>query len=289
MTEPNLTFTAKRPARCLSLAHLKSVKRPRLVIAIIAAIAMLLSMWALYDTEFHYSNTEAGRLTAVYSYIPSAKGNSGGTSMVSADTPLREIAHEISGKHLFIFYGAENKENVHGILHLIRGINGKYRPVDASISPFPYVAGIYAEYPRLSKSGTASHETFSPLAIAGDSCQGIDSFRVIFTAIEAGTQSSFEAEHIYTVPAENFLWLLNHEVLKEQLGIGGIELLDLNVTDIRYLDSSGNDITDQFRNPSVTTSWGGGKSTAELGMIYVFIGIVAALGIIVIRYLLLDD
>lgn len=289
MTEQNHTSAVKRPVRCLSLAHLKSVKRPRLVIAIIVTIAMLLSIWALYDTEFHYSNTEAGRLTAVYSYIPSVKSNSGSTSMVSADTPLHEIAHEISGKHLFIFYGAENKENVHGILHLIRGVNGKYRPVDASISPFPYIAGIYTEYPRLSKSGTTPHKTFSPLAIAGDGCQGIDSFRVIFTAIEDGTQASFKAEHTYTVPSENFLWLLNHEDLKKQLGLGGIELSNLSVADIRYLDSNGNDITEQFQNPSVNTSWGGGKSTAELGMIYVFIGIVAALGIIVIRYLLLED
>ena len=36
-------------------------------------------------------------------------------------------------------------------------------------------------------------------------------------------------------------------------------------------------------------SWSGSKGTAEMGMVYVFIGITAILGVIVVRYFLIND
>lgn len=262
-------------------ARLKRIRRQRLIIAMIAAMAMVLSMWALYDEEFHYGNTETGRLNALMDYIPDTSGS--GRAMVPDGTQLWETAHQTYGKHLFIFYGSQGKENIHGILHLVRGINGKYRPLKASISPFPYTAGIYAE--NLAAGGLDQ-----PLIVlAGESLYGITSFRVTFTAYAKGHPEPLEASHTYAAMAVDFLWLLNPADLAKQLGFEGTTLTSLSVRDIQLLDENGNDITGQYRNSSVDTSWSGGRGTAETGMLYVFMGIVAFLGIIVVRYLLTED
>lgn len=264
-----------------SLPPLKHVRRPRLIIAMITAIAMVLSMWALYDTEFHYANTEAGRQKAVSDYIPGTPGAP--AVMVPEGTDIWATAYQAYKEHLIIFYRAKNRENVHGILHLIRGVNGKYRPVEASISPFPYTAGVYTE--RMSPSGM----DWSPLVFAGDDCYSITSFRVIYSAVEADTNVPLEAAQTYTVPAESFLWLFHPDDIQKQLGLGDKNITDLAVKEIQFLDRNGNDITPQYQNSAVDISWNSGKGTAEAGLLYVFMGIVAFLGIAVVRYLILED
>ena len=63
----------------------------------------------------------------------------------------------------------------------------------------------------------------------------------------------------------------------------------MHIEDIRLLDKNGKDITDEYKDESMTTSWGAGKGTAELFLLYVYIGIVAVLGIVFIRYFLRKD
>lgn len=70
----------------------------------------------LYDLEFHYANTEAGRLEAVCDYIPSPEGNT--ISGVEAGTPVRAVSWQTIDNHLLIFFAADNEENVHGVMHL---------------------------------------------------------------------------------------------------------------------------------------------------------------------------
>ncbi|EAI8766779.1 hypothetical protein CX954_09580 [Campylobacter coli] len=78
-------------------------------------IALFCIGW-LYDLEFHYANTEAGRLEAVCDYIPSPEGNT--ISGVEAGTPVRAVSWQTIDNHLLIFFAADNEENVHGVMHL---------------------------------------------------------------------------------------------------------------------------------------------------------------------------
>ena len=55
------------------------------------------------------------------------------------------------------------------------------------------------------------------------------------------------------------------------------------------MDNNGEDITFDYKDESMTASWGAGKGTAELFLLYVYMGIVAALGIVFIRYFLRRD
>lgn len=79
------------------------------------------------------------------------------------------------------------------------------------------------------------------------------------------------------------MWLLEEEDIQEQLGVSA---LYLRPWDVRFLDKDGNDITEEFRDADIEQSWGGGKGTAEQFLLYVYIGIVAAIGLVFIQYFL---
>ena len=97
------------------LQSLRQIKRSRLIAAALIALAALFVIWNLYDTEFHYTNTEEGRLSALQDYIP---GTDSQTGKVGPDDPLQVIAWQTANNRLFIFYAAKNRDNVHGILQI---------------------------------------------------------------------------------------------------------------------------------------------------------------------------
>lgn len=100
----------KAPQR--ALRFLKRVKRTRLIAAILSALVALFCIGWLYDLEFHYANTEAGRLEAVCDYIPSPEGNT--ISGVEAGTPVRAVSWQtIDRKHDLIMH------QILGILRVI--------------------------------------------------------------------------------------------------------------------------------------------------------------------------
>lgn len=254
-------------------------RHARFIAAGATLVLTLLCIWWLYDMEFHYPNTEAGRLAAVKDYITDPADSSMDHDLKEG-TPLRAIAWQESHGKLFIFYGADNRDNVHGIIELTRGLNGKYRTDQASRTPFPYSAGVMV-------SGISGrNQDLDLIAIAGDNCQGIHSVAISYT-YGIGQLQTKTSELIYPVPEANFLWLLEKEDVREQLGAaeGG----EVRRHEVRFLDREGNDITQEFQDDSVSQSWGGSKSTAEQFLLYVYIGIVAVLGLVCIRSLLRRD
>ena len=264
----------KVPKRALNF--LKRVKRTRLIAAGVSLVLALWCIWWLYDAEFHYPNTEAGRLAAVEDYITAPEGSGINNNEMQNITPL---AWQESHGKLFIFYKADNRDNVHGIIQLTRGINGKYRTDHASMNPFPYTAGVIAERLDVRKSD------WSPFVIAGDNCREIYSIAVEYTWFD-GTEGQITGhELIYPLSEVNFFWLLEEEDVREQLGSS----YEVQLRNVRFLDKDGNDITEQYRDGSVRQDWEGGKSTAEQFLLYVYIGIVAVLGLVFIRYFLRRD
>ena len=164
------------------LNDLKQVKHTRLIAA---AISMFLTpgcIWWLYDQEFHYSNTDAGRLMAVQDYVRLPE-DSNRVVGVAHDTPVRVISYVEHGRTLYIYYAADNADNVHGILCLVKGINFKYRPVNYSESPFPYTAGVTAQ--NVSNRSNKDQKLF---AIAGDGCDNISAFKLVLNSNITVTQ-----------------------------------------------------------------------------------------------------
>lgn len=270
----------KAPQR--SLKFLKHVKRSRLLAAFLSAVVALFCLWWLYDQEFHYSNTEVGRLQAVYDYISSPE-DSTLSHGVTQETPLRAVAWQTIDEHLFIFFGADNEENVHGVMHLIRGINGKYRALEASYSPSQYTAGVYGE--RLTPCGT----DLKLFMLAGDNCRDIYSAEVHYSVNRYNGTESFKAVKTYEIPEQDFMWLMDEAELMRELGFEDEDDVSPHIADVRLFDKNGEDITDEYKDETLTASWGSGVSTAELFSLYILIGIAAVLGIVFIRYFLKKD
>lgn len=259
-----------------ALNFLKRVKRTRLIAA---GVTLALTLWCiclLYDSEFHYPNTEAGRQAAVEDYIAESPDADHG---LEEGTPFRAIAWQESHGKLFIFYGADNRYNAHGIIELSRGINGKYRTDQASKDPFPYTAGVMVT------SVSGRHQDLDLIAIAGDNCREIGSVAVSCT-YDIGQPQTRTGELTYPISEPNFLWLLEAEDVRKQLGASGG---DVWRDDVRFLDKDGNDVTDRYRDDSVRQSWSGTRSSAEQEALYVYIGIAAALGLTFILYFLRKD
>lgn len=270
----------KAPRR--TLKFLKRVKRTRLMAAVLSAVVALFCMWWLYEQEFHYANTEAGRLEAVCDYIPQAE-DSTLSHGVKAGTPMRAIAWQTIDDHLFIFFGADNEENVHGVMHLVRGVNGKYRALGSSYGPSQYTAGVYGE--SLTLRGTDR----KLYMLAGDHCRDIYSAEVHYIGADYDGSDRYTAVKTYELSDASFLWIMEQSELEQELGLSGQDIISLFIDDVRLLDKNGEDITDEYKDETMTASWGAGKSTAELFLLYVYMGIVAALGVVFIRYFLRND
>ena len=270
----------KAPQRALKF--LKRVKRTRLMAAILSAVVALFCMWWLYDQEFHYANTEAGRLEAVCDYIPLPE-DSTMSHGVKAGTPVRAVAWQTIDNHLFIFFGADNEENVHGVMHLVRGVNGKYRALESSYEPSQYTAGVYGE------SLTPKGMDRKLYMLAGDNCRDIYSALVHYIGLDYDGINPYTAVKTYELSNSDFLWIMEQSDLEQELGFSDKDIIGLHIDDVRLLDKNGADITDEYKDESMTASWGAGKGTAELFLLYVYMGIVAALGFVFIRYFLRND
>ena len=270
----------KAPQRALKF--LKRVKRTRLMAAILSAVVALFCMWWLYDQEYHYANTEAGRLEAVCDYIPQPT-DSTLTHGVKAGTPVRAVAWQTIDNHLFIFFGADNEENVHGVMHLVRGVNGKYRALESSYEPSQYTAGVYGE------SLTPKGMDRKLYMLAGDNCRDIYSAEVHYIGLDYDGINPYTAVKTYELSNSDFLWIMEQSDLEQELGFSDKDIIGLHIDDVRLLDKNGADITDEYKDESMTASWGAGKGTAELFLLYVYMGIVAALGFVFIRYFFRND
>ena len=270
----------KAPQRALKF--LKRVKRTRLMAEILSAVVALFCMWWLYDQEYHYANTEAGRLEAVCDYIPLPE-DSTMSHGVKAGTPVRAVAWQTIDNHLFIFFGADNEENVHGVMHLVRGVNGKYRALESSYEPSQYTAGVYGE------SLTPKGMDRKLYMLAGDNCRDIYSAEVHYIGLDYDGINPYTAVKTYELSNSDFLWIMEQSDLEQELGFSDKDIIGLHIDDVRLLDKNGKDITDEYKDESMTASWGAGKGTAELFLLYVYMGIVAALGFVFIRYFLRND
>lgn len=271
------------PAPKRALRFLKRVKRTRLIAAILCMFISLWSIWWLYDQEFHYVNTEAGRLTAVEEYVPLPKDSSM-THGVASGTPLRVIDYAERDDMLFIAFAADNNDNVHGIMTLKRGWNGKYRALRATEDPFPYTAGVMGQ-----QIWARNDNEENLFFLLGDSCREIYSVRVTYFLSLNGSEDLHEFEATYEITEPNFLWLMDEDTLRQTFDLPSDTAFRVVDTEVSLLNADGQDATDQYREESIMDNWSSGKGTAELFLVYVYMAIVAIFGVICVFAFLRTD
>lgn len=88
---------------------------------------------------------------------------------------------------------------------------------------------------------------------------------------------------------ENFLKIVQFQDMVQELGLDEQSVGWLHVDDVQLMDRAGNDITDQYRDDEMTPLWGGGKTTAETFLLYVYLGIIALISVVLIQFFLRQD
>lgn len=272
----------KTPRRALKF--LKRVKRTRLIAALLSAVVALFCMWWLYDREFHYANTDVGRLEAICDYIPQPEDSTIPHS-VKVGTSMRVVAWQTIDRNLYIFFSADNGENVHGVMQLDRGLNGKYRALEASYSSSQYTAGVYGN------SFTPGGTNRSLFMLSGDNCRDIYSAEVHYIIHCSGREEPVPVTKTYTLTEANFMWIMDEAELIQEFGLDpeNEQLVRPYITEVRLFDKNGEDITDEYKDETVADSGSIGIGTAELAVLYVYMGIIAALAFVFIRCFLRND
>ncbi len=245
------------------------------LVSVVIAVITVGCMLVLYDSEFHYANTEQGRQKAVTEFVRVDSENP--VHGIEKGSDLRVIAHETVGKRLFIFFAADNKARVHGVIHLVRGLNGKYRTINSSMRPFPYTAGVYGE------SLWLSDKEAYPVLLGGDGCDEIPAFQVSYSYY-LDMENHVSEPVTYEAPGPDFLMVLDSGDIAEDIGLDGEKNWSFRPWDIRFLDAEGTDVTESFRDASITESWGSGTGTAKRGLVYVWMAITAWVGFTIAWY-----
>lgn len=266
-----------------TLNFLKRVRRTRLIAAGVTLILMLWCIWWLYDMEYHYPNTEAGRLAAVEGYVAGPAWE----SQVSRGVPIHCAGWQEVGNKLLIFYKADTSNNIYGVLQLERGLNGKYAPVQASYNPSSLRLGLYGE--MLEVDG---QEFFW---LGAYNCREVYSVQAEFAGVDLQSTWMRRGQLSLQLSETDFLRLMDREELVGQVdweeGTQTEEIVRLYLKDVRLFDREDRDITLRYtnQNGSAEESWSSGKTSAERFLLYVYIGVAVVLGGVFIQYFLRRD
>lgn len=256
-------------------------KRGRFLAVILIGAATLCAMYYVYDKEFHYADTEAGRTRAVKEFILQPEG---GYSV--DDSALRILGYGKRNNIICIAYADRTKmewNNTHGILYMIRGLNGKYRIGGLSEHAFPYTSGVYGRYMWVPDQ----YGEYTTLFLAGDGCEEIHSVRVKFSVYGWGQSEADTYEREFPVTEPDFLWLFDRADLAEELGIPEETILAATLTETVLLDQDGQDVTEQYRDETVTgTRVAGCDAADETDRIFAYMGLTALLGAALIACIL---
>ncbi len=265
------------------LGFLRRYRLRQLLSALLAAIVTVAVMCLLYSSEFKYQNTEAGRLAAVEDFVtqdmPAPYSGEEPPRLVTG-TPLTVHAWAEQGDSLYLFYTADTEDNIHGFVTLERGINGRYRPLDAIVAPSGKTAGVTG----ISDTESKTYE------LAAYNCRGIYSAELSFHVYYDGFIKA--ASMTVDIDSPDFLKLYSFSELCEKLGVeyDGLDTsAPFSLRSVKLMDEDGNDVTSQYTDESADQSWTGGVGAAETGMVYVFMAIAAVVGIILVRFFLKND
>ena len=272
----------KAPRR--ALGFLRRVKRARRLAAALSVLLALLAMAALYCGEFRYPNTEAGRLAAVCDYLPAREGSSISNG-ITADTPLEVVAWAQWEDRLILAYRADNDQHVQGYVYLARGVNGRYQARSASYEPSQLTGGVSLLF--CSPSDKGDGPDWDLVLLVGEDCRDIYTAELTLTLDDR--QAGCQLTRTLTVPldGENFLRVMTRAELLTELGVEDPSGIDgFSCDAVRLLDWDGQDITERFRDTSVERTWVGSRDKAEIGLLYVFLALIALLGGILARFFL---
>lgn len=246
-------MAAEIPAKTAPAKHrdfLKKINHRRIVGAVISAVAALGCAIGLYFMEFSVDVTDTGRLEAALEEY-----NRGVADADAAETVK-------IGKYLFVLYLNDDLPGHYGLAKLERGLFGRYRFHNSGNADWPLYNG---------RSVKVAGQEYLLLYGIYD-LPGVASYKAV----------DYQGKLLYEGAAESAPFLRVVELEEKASFFPG----DLAV----YYDENGHELdrwelVDALPQAAEAETWSTGS--AELFMVYVFIGIVLALGWLLVRYFLL--
>ena len=232
----------------------------RVICAVLAAVVTLACMLALYNYEFSVSPSSADTLeAAIADYC------------FQGDVDPRVLSWTSVGGRMLALYEQKGHETAGGLAVLERGVFGKYRIVSADNFNVPVTLDRF----------TLQRREYVALCSVGN-VEGASS--VEFCSLAPDVYGDYRPERtLYTQALDGRPFLV---VLPLEDGVV-VSPFD----SFRYRDAEGTEVPKDeisrlnLRDQEAARS---GYSSAELGMIYVFEGILLLLGLVFVRYFLTD-
>lgn len=296
-----------------SLRFLKRVRNNRIASALFAIVIAILIVVLWYFYLFPYSNTDAGRLTAVQDYVASGEVHFqeqqaiGGDIIDTSDspdleaenaiwytiqkgTPVQVVSYTEIDNTLLVSFTVEDDLHSRGILQLSRGLNGRYRPVNASYGTGYNTALIYDTASIW--SGEADGEIYHVgTVLAGFACDNVAAVRMRYSHSYFDPDGDYELtdpewvtenyEKTYPVTSSTFLWVWSQEQLAADLDVAHFSNDTSNISlsgKPVLLDKNGKDITEQYENTE-NPSWLSLPNEADLRYVYILMFGVLIIGI----------
>ncbi|MDG5790074.1 zf-HC2 domain-containing protein [Evansella sp. AB-P1] len=246
------------------LNFFKKVKKARLFASVSSIIIAIIGAYLLYSSEFSYTNEPSVLAGAI-------------TEFTSFDNHSPEAyvleSREVNGR-LIVYFKDVNNPDVYGFAQFVKGWNQKYRIIRVNSNPVPFASG-FAIYQFDTRGGTY-------YAVGCAQCtEPLNGYELPFAAgIEDSEIFSFEIRHhqFLNIHSDDEI----QQVLQEQTG--EVYTYQLDRSELKLLDSEGNDITDLDKTVDTTGSSGSGTGKAETFLLYVFMTIVLLLGGVLARY-----
>jgi hypothetical protein len=235
----------------IELKFLKKLKHKQIIGAVLSAVIALICMYGLYNMEFAVDVTNTISLEeAIDEYF------------FTENVDSNIIQSQRVENHLVVFFEREGYLGHYGIANLEAGLFGKYRFINADLDDWP----LYEYTFSISKSYL--------LLYGINDLQGVQTYAIY-------PFNNTSAQPIYQGKVEQapFLRVIKLESPENYVGIEFIHYYDANGSEIDF-----NTLwkeapqTAQGKTPSV--------GSAELGLIYAYLGIVFLLGIVFVRYFL---
>lgn len=247
------------------LRHSK-IRFSRKIAAVVCLLLALIFSYVIYSSEYKFDNDKDILSAAITEYASHGR-------YALEDANVLETK-EIDGI-LIAFFKDNNNPDVFGFARLLKGLNMKYRLVNASYGPDSYSA-VVKTYKFDTNKGTY-------YAVGGYNCDE----NIVSYGIRLFDDKDFDTKDIlkYNIKNSQFLDILkNSDLQKNMKEIKGKDEEYFFSHRTVLLDSKGNDITENYFIPTSNSGWGAGVGTAELFTLNVLVAIVMILGVIFTRY-----
>ena len=270
----DIVSSAKVPM--IELRFLKKVRRTKKIAAAICVVLTLVLSYLLYASEYHYTLDKGDLSSAITEFIY--------PSHLSQILPPCEAyvleTKSVGGTLIASYKDLINKDN-YGVAVFKKGWNNQYRIIASQSETSEYSSVV--QFYRIEISNKRYY-VVNGYNLASD---------VGFYGLDFADYIDMDNQAIKTlrfaVKNPQFLDIYLAEDIDEQaVGERTDESYRYLIRSTSLYDTSGIEITEKYKNESVSTPVDSGAGKAELFMLYVYIAIIMVFGVVLTRYFLTE-